>query len=235
MVSSSSSTARTIASPSRSIADSTATSASSEYGGRRSREASRGPCGVIEYSAGELDIFPGRALPVGVSQKRRGVVGHDQRHPVETVDLPTQLADRQRGLQQSLCRKRAEGKDDAGSQDSELLQQVGTAHRDFVWLGVPIARGAVLQNIADEDVLALEINRREDPRQQLPGGSYERPSRLIFRGARRFAHTDELRLWAALARYRVPCGGVQAAKPTRRDRRRDGVERGMLCRVGCLR
>src|SRR3954468_1823905 len=107
MLSSTTSMARMTASWSMSIAARTACSASSEYGGRRSPYGSRpGGAGAIEYSTGKLDIFPGGALPGGITKQRGGVIRHDQRHPVVTVHLASQLADRELRLQESLGRKR---------------------------------------------------------------------------------------------------------------------------------
>src|SRR5947209_8643841 len=103
MESSTTSNARMTASWSISIALRTACSASSDQGGRRSRYGSRlGGLSAIEYSAGKLDIFPGRALPRRVPEERGGMVGHDQRHTVVAVNLSTQLPDGEFGLEQSL-------------------------------------------------------------------------------------------------------------------------------------
>src|SRR5689334_11649395 len=102
MLSSRCSAARMTASWSMSIADNTACSASSEYGGRRSRYGSRASVGAIEYSTGELDIFPGGALPGGVPQQGGRVVRHDQRHAVVLVNLTAQLSDGQFSVEESL-------------------------------------------------------------------------------------------------------------------------------------
>src|ERR1017187_2929552 len=167
MVSSTSSTARTTASASSSIAPSTACSASSDQGGLRSRNGSRAACGAIENSAGELDIFPSGALPRWIAEQRGGVVGDDQRHPVIAVYLTAQFTDRLRGLQESLRRERPEGKDHPGPEQFQLPQQEGTPRLDLVRHGVPVARRAVLQHVADEHVFASEVYGGEDLRQQL--------------------------------------------------------------------
>src|SRR6185503_15206650 len=99
-----------IASPSMSMAASTACSASSEYGGRRSLYGSR-PWGAIEYSTGELDIFPGRALPRWIAKQRGGVIRDDQRNAVILVDRTAQLTNRELRLQQRLSGERAERDD----------------------------------------------------------------------------------------------------------------------------
>src|SRR4051812_47459265 len=92
-----------------SIAAITACSASSLYGGRRSRYGSRPRgAGVVEYSSGKLNVFPGRAFPGRVPEKRGRVVGHDERNAVVAVNLAAELADRRLRFQQSLRRKGAE-------------------------------------------------------------------------------------------------------------------------------
>src|SRR5205823_4604236 len=105
------STARSTASWSINMADNTACSASSEYGGRRSRYGSRASdCGwaVIENSTGELDIFPGRTLPRWIAQERGRVVRDDQRHPVVAMNLVPELPDGKLRLEQGLRGERSE-------------------------------------------------------------------------------------------------------------------------------
>src|SRR6266705_2299351 len=94
--------ARRIASGSMSIADSTACSASSEYGGCRSEYGSRPSRGAIEYSTGELDIFPGGTFPCGVPEQRCGMIRDDERYAVVLVHQSTELPDRRLGLEESL-------------------------------------------------------------------------------------------------------------------------------------
>src|SRR6476620_279026 len=120
------SVARRIASGSMSMADNTACSASSEYGGRRSLYGSRAG-GAIEYSTGKLDIFPRRALPRRVSQQRRWVIGDDERNPVVPVHRPSQLADRGLRVEQRLRRERAEADDDLRLQQLQLSNEIRAA------------------------------------------------------------------------------------------------------------
>src|SRR5919107_5051142 len=100
-----------IASASINIAAITACSASSEYGGRRSRYGSRGS-EAIEYSTGELDIFPGGALPGRVAQQRCGMIRDDQGHAVVSVHRAAELADGRLGVEQRLGGERPEREDD---------------------------------------------------------------------------------------------------------------------------
>src|ERR1700704_458356 len=99
------SVARRIASGSMSIADNTACSASSLYGGRRSLYGSR-TGGAIENSTGELDIFPSGAFPGRIAQQRGRVIGDDERYAVVPVNEPTELTERSFCVQESL---RSEG------------------------------------------------------------------------------------------------------------------------------
>jgi len=52
---------------------------------------------AIEYSTGELDIFPSGAFPGRVAQQRRRVIGDDERYAVILVNQSTELTER------SLC------------------------------------------------------------------------------------------------------------------------------------
>src|ERR1035437_226771 len=225
MVSSTSSTARTTASASSSIAPSTACSASSDQGGLRSRNGSRAACGAIENSAGELDIFPSGALPRWIAEQRGGVVGDDQRHPVIAVYLTAQFTDRLRGLQESLRRERAEGKDHSGLEQLQLAQQVRAAGLDLVRRRIPVAGRAVLEDVADEDVFPREIDGGEDLREQLAGRADERPAGFVLRRTRRLADADESRMRVSFAGHRILRARVERARRARRDGSRNGGDR----------
>src|SRR5689334_6546809 len=153
MVSLTYSAARMIASPSMSMAASTACSASSEYGGRRSLYGSR-PCGAIENSTGELDIFPGWALPRRIAQQRGGVIRDDQRNAVILVHRAAQFTDRELGLEQRLCGERPERHDDLRANDLELSDQIRAARFDLLRHRVAIAWWSMLEHVANEDVFS---------------------------------------------------------------------------------
>src|SRR5881394_125677 len=93
------------------MADNTACSASSEYGGRRSRYGSRPSAGAIEYSTGELDIFPSRTLPARIPEKRGRMVRDHERYTVIAMNLAAQLADGCLRVKQRLRREGAERED----------------------------------------------------------------------------------------------------------------------------
>src|SRR5215207_3289479 len=205
-----------IASPSMSMAASTACSASSEYGGRRSLYGSR-PCGAIEYSTGELDIFPSRALPRRISEKRGGVVRDDERNAVVAMHRAAELPDGERRLEERLCRERAERDDDLWTNDLELTDQVRTACLDFLGTRVPVPWRPMLQDVANEHVLAAQVNGGENLRQELTGRANEREPRLVLVFAWRLADAHQLCRRTALAGHRLRRGLVQRAPRALRD------------------
>src|SRR5687767_13658398 len=143
-----------MASWSMSIADRTACSASSEYGGCRSRKGSRLRDGAIENSTDELDIFPRGTFPRRIAQQCRRMVGDDQRHTVVAMHLAPEFSDRELRLQKSLGRKRSKSKDCFWANQVYLAEQIRAARGNLVGHRVAIARRTVLEDVADEDVLA---------------------------------------------------------------------------------
>src|SRR4051812_8616974 len=188
MESSTTSNARMTAFWSINMAASTACSASSEYGGRRSRYGSRpGGLSAIEYSTGELDIFPGGALPGGIPQQSRGMVGHDQRHPVIAMNLAPQLTDRELGFKQRLRGEGCKGQNDLGPHQLDLAHQIGRAGGHLLRQRIPVARRPVLEDVRDEDIVTRQLDRPDDLRQQLPRRAHEGLALLVLVGARGLA------------------------------------------------
>src|SRR5690606_5824305 len=139
--------------------------------------------GVIEYSAGELDIFPGWSLPRRVPEECRGVIGHHHRDSVVAVYRAAQLAYRELCIEQSLRGECAEGDDDLGTDQCDLTDEIRTARRDLVGKRVAVARRPVLQDVRNEHLVALQVNRREDFRQQLARRADEGAAGGVFPGA----------------------------------------------------
>src|SRR5215218_1624076 len=166
-----------------SIAPITACSASSEYGGRRSRYGSRAG-GAIENSTGELDIFPRWPLPGGVTEQRGRVIGNDERDAVVPVDRAAELADGELGVEERLGRERAERDDDLRLDQLELAHQVGAARLDLFGAWIPVPRRPMLEHVRDEHIFALELNGRKDFREELTRRPHERTSGLVLRRAR---------------------------------------------------
>src|SRR5688500_1282666 len=137
-----------------SMADSTACSASSEYGGWRSRKGSRlsDGGGAIEYSADELDIVPGGALPRGAPERCCRVIGDDQLDTMEPVYLTPEVPNSQLRLEKSLSSERAESKDCFWPNQFKLPEEVRTARRHLVRHRIAVPGRAMLQDVADVDV-----------------------------------------------------------------------------------
>lgn len=85
-------------------------------------------------------------------------------------------------------------------QQGQLLHEERAACRDLCRLGVSITRRPVFQDIANEDVFALELDGLEDLGQQIAGASDERQARRIFSGTRCFTNANELGLGVSVAR-----------------------------------
>src|SRR5215831_18466906 len=144
------------------MADNTACSASSEYGGRRSRYGSRVSDGAIEYSTGELDIFPGGSLPPRVPQESGGVICHDERHTVILVHRAAQFTDRCLRVQQRLRGECSERENHFWFNQLDLSNQIRTARGNLIRQRIAVAWRPVFQNVADVHLLARQIDRRED-------------------------------------------------------------------------
>src|SRR6185436_16634596 len=170
-----------MASWSMSIAESTACSASSEYGGCRSLKGSRLRLGgAIENSTDELDIFPGGAFPRWIAKQRRRVIRDDQRHTMEPVQLATEFSEHQLRLQQSLGSECSKSKDCFWPDQLKLTKEIRAAGGYFVRHRIAIARRPMLEDVTDENVLASQIHRRENLCEQLAGRADERQSGFIF-------------------------------------------------------
>src|SRR6185437_11805450 len=217
MVSSTCSVARRIASWSMSMAPSTAVSASSEYGGRRSRNASLSD--AIEESTSELDIFPSWSLPSGIAEERGRVIGDDDGNPVVAMNQAAQFADRLIRVEQRLRGERTECDDDRGSDDLQLTDQVRAARFHFGGKRVAIPGRPVLEHVDDEHFVPAQVNRLQNLGKKLARLSHEWPARYVFACARCLAYAHEPRGGAAFAGHRVLGGAIQIAFVTRGDER----------------
>src|SRR5947209_7206632 len=103
---------------------------------------------------GELDIFPGWALPSGIPEKGRRVVGDNERHTVILVYLSSQFTDRRLGVQQCLRGKCAQRENHFWFDDLDLPNEVRTARFHLFRLRIAVSGRTMLENIGDEDILA---------------------------------------------------------------------------------
>src|SRR5581483_613118 len=166
-----------------------------------------------------LDVVPGGSLPGGIPQERGGVVRHDQGYSVVAVHSTTEFADRQLRLQKRLGGECSEGQNDLGADQLDLADQIWTAGCHLVRQRVTITRRAVFEDVADENVFALQVDGSQNLGQELTGSSHERVAGQILLLAWRFTNAYELRLRATIAWNAVRGGRPQRAPfATRRVR-----------------
>ncbi len=72
---------------------------------------------------------------------------------------------------------------------------------DFVRLRIAVLRRAALDDVRDVDVLAREVDRFDDLRQQLAGAADERDALHVLVGARRLADEHQVRVGIADAEH----------------------------------
>ena len=91
----------------------------------------------------EIGAHPGHHL-AAAAQGRGGVIGGQEHRPVRTerVGLAPQLGDPPGGVEQQPGGEVAEGDDDPGTDQRQLLLQIGAAGRDLVGQGIAISRVA---------------------------------------------------------------------------------------------
>ena len=110
--------------------------------------------------------------------------GRDQLRAAVVEHAAAQPRDRLVGPQQRLRRELAERDDHLRLDDVDLPEQERLAGLDFVRLGVAVLRRPALDHVRDVDVVALEADRLDDLRQQLPGAADERDALDVFVRAR---------------------------------------------------
>src|SRR5687768_9544635 len=223
MVSSTNSAARSTASGSMSIAERTACSASSEYGGRRSEYGSRAG-GAIENSTGELDIFPGGTFPRRIPEKRRGMISDDERNAVVAVDFAAKLSDGRFRVEKSLRCEGPERNDYFRFYQLELPYQIRAAGLDLVRRRIAVPRRAVLDDIGDEDLLPRQVHGTEDLRQEPSSRADEGQSRFVLGCSGRFSDAHQPRLRVAFPGHTVVGGLVERAPRARFDGRSDRLQ-----------
>src|SRR5688572_24293195 len=130
------------------------------------------------------------------------MVRDDERNAVVAVNLAAKLTDRQLRLQQRLRGERAERDDDLWPNELELTHQVRAARFDFLRIRVAIPGRSMLEDVADEDVLAAQVNGGENLRQELTGRTHESVTALVLVFSGRFTNAHELRGRTALAWHR---------------------------------
>jgi len=176
------------------------------------------------------------------------VVGDHHGNPGVLEPGPAQFVHRALLAEQALDGGRAEGDDDFGRDEADLLFEPGQAGGHFGGPGLAVAGragrhvGPAFQDVGDVNRVAAESHRLDDFREQLPGFADERLALAILIGAGRLADKHEFGAGIAntendLAARRgevraldAPQRGiaqfVERPGPARDQRRRGGVHHG---------
>lgn len=144
---------------------------------------------VVIERAEFLYVFPCGTFPVRITQQRGGVIGDHER------DALIGMHRRAQGRQGSVCPQQGLRCDSSERQNYFRLQQrqlpvqIWFALLDFGGERVPIAGRAAFENVADKNILALELHGFENLVQQLPSATDEGFSLSVF--FRTWGLTDE--------------------------------------------
>jgi len=161
--------------------------------------------GVERLSIDQLLALAGRAHTLGIPAVALFPVTPDAAKSLDASEAWN--AD---GLaQQPFHRRRAEGDDDFGPDQINLLVQIRNARRHLVGRGLAVAAGTgghigpAFQNVGDINIAAGKSGRLDDAREQLSRRTDEWFALFIFVRARRFADEHQLRVNAADAEHDV--------------------------------
>src|SRR5689334_6483741 len=90
----------------------------------------------------------------------------------------------------------------------DLAREVGLARLDLLGLRIAVARGAALQHVRDEHVVALQLDLRQQLVEQLSRRAHERLALLVLVEAGRLAHEHQVGIGVAGAEDHVGARGV---------------------------
>lgn len=90
------------------------------------------------------------------------MVRNDERNSVVLVDRTAKLSDRRLCVEKSLGGEGPERNDYFRLDQLQLPYQIGAAGCHFIGQRISVARRAVLEHVADENVFALEIYSGEN-------------------------------------------------------------------------
>src|SRR5688500_4789968 len=115
----------------------------------------------------------------------------DKRNAVVLVHGLAELDQRELAVQERLGGEESQREDDLWPDELDLPDEVGAARLDFVRQRIAVVGRAVLEDVADEDVLPPQVNRLEDLGEELSGGPDEgAPAGILIRSGR-FTNDDE--------------------------------------------
>jgi hypothetical protein len=137
--------------------------------------------------------------------------GMKHRHddaPADLLRLAVNRADL-RAWEELRHREAPQRHDHLGVDRGDLAIEVVGAGGHLLWQRVAVIRRAVLDDVGDEDRLAIQSNCRQQLVEELSRRANERTSLLVLAIARRLADEHYLGVGAALARHRILRANVQ--------------------------
>ena len=102
------------------------------------------------------------------------MIRHSHLYPFIGIDLLPHMFEAILHTQQGLGRYPAQGNDQLGLDDPQLLLQMRQALLHLGSQRIPVIRRPALENITDVDIPASQLDGRQDLVQQLPGPANER-------------------------------------------------------------
>ncbi len=115
------------------------------------------------------------------------MIRHHRRNLLDGVPGTAHASQRQLVTEECLRRNTTERHDHLRSHELDLLFEIGAASGDFLRFRIPVSRWPALHDVRDVDALALELDRLNDPGQQLAGRADERQSLPILLCSRTLA------------------------------------------------
>jgi hypothetical protein len=109
------------------------------------------------------------------------------------------------------------GDNDLGLDEFYLLNQVGDAVGNLVWLGISIAGGAALQNIGKEHLISSQAAGLDDLVEQFPGPAHKGSALCVFISAWRLTHKQDICPGMAFTRHSMGSSTGQFTQCTPAD------------------
>jgi len=129
--------------------------------------------------------------------------GRHEVAPPPLVGRASHTGDSCLGLEEELRREVAEGDDDSGVDEPELLAEVPLASLDLVGSRVPVARGTTLHNVGDVHIASFESDLTKQPIEELAGSTDEGDPLLVFVLSRGFADEHDVGFRVPIAEHNL--------------------------------
>src|SRR6185295_14011755 len=160
-----------------------------------------------------LDVRLEKRQVVHIPEDIGRMEGGEEGHPLRLCDPAPQLRDPGLRHQQRLHRDVAQAADQLRLDRRDLPLQPGHARRHLVRRRRPVARRTALEDVADEDLAALDAQPLQRVREQLARAAHERLALQILILPRRLADEHQRRLHRARAEHHLRPRRTEPAAP----------------------